>query len=626
MGVIVGTAGHIDHGKSQLVKYLTGSDPDRLKEEKERGITIELGYVFMPTPDGGVISFIDVPGHENFIRQMVAGTATIDCFLLIVAADEGIMPQTREHLDILKLLGVENGIVALTKCDLVDDDMQELVESEIVEYFENSAFSEASVYRVSSITGEGMEELRKAIFSLAEETGQRQTGDRFRLDIDRVFVLEGFGTIIAGTAISGIVSTGDELELQPGGKKYRVRSMRVNTSGDVKTGVAGDRIALNLVGLHKDDVQRGSCIAEPGYLQVKGSLDTSLTLLKTAKPLKKHQRVRLHTGTAEVMARAVPVETEVISPGTAGYVHFQLESPVVVLPGDRFVVRNYSPVITIGGGTILEAGTRKVRKKYAPERTSHLMALESGDIESILDELLDDAGINGVTLKSAEKSTSLAVDDILNALQEMEKKGKVELIIDGSAHRAVGKNHFDKACERLVSSFAGHHESNPVSPGLQLTEPSRILKEYPQWFVKAAVNRLMESCELERREEWLALSGHHREIPSGYSEVVEAIISRVETGENMGVSVVDFQDSALVRALIERGLLHEQADGVLVTSERAGTLIRKLIERFGESGFTLGELRDFLGVSRKVALRWAEFFDSRGLTNRKGDRRFCKEI
>jgi len=250
MGVIVGTAGHIDHGKSQLVKYLTGSDPDRLKEEKERGITIELGYVFMPTPNGGLISFIDVPGHEGFIRQMVAGTATVDCFLLVVAADEGIMPQTREHLDILQLLGVSKGIVALTKCDLVDDEMQELVESEIEEYFEDSVFTRTPVYRVSSMTGAGMEELREAIIGLAEETGQRQTGNRFRLDIDRIFVLEGFGTIIAGTAISGIVSIGDELELQPGGGKYRVREMRVNANKDVKTGVAGDRIALNLVGLH----------------------------------------------------------------------------------------------------------------------------------------------------------------------------------------------------------------------------------------------------------------------------------------------------------------------------------------------------------------------------------------
>ncbi|MCK4807647.1 MAG: SelB C-terminal domain-containing protein, partial [Candidatus Aegiribacteria sp.] len=539
---------------------------------------------------------------------------------------EGVMPQTREHLDICKLLGVSKGIVALTKCDLVDDEMQELVESEIEEYFKDSVFTGTPVYRVSSMTGAGMEELRDVLVQLAEDKGQRYSEGKFRLDIDRIFMLEGFGTIIGGTAVSGSVSVGDELELQPGGSKYRVREMRVNENRDVKTGVAGDRIALNLVGLDRDDVYRGSCVAEPGYLQVKGSLDTSLTLLETAKPLKKYQRVRLHTGTAEVMARAVPVETDVISPGTAGYVHFQLESPVVALPGDKFVVRDFSPVITIGGGIILEAGTRKVRKKYASERTSHLIALESGDIESILEEMLEHSGIEGITFKSAEKSTSLAVDDIRNTLLEMGKKGEIELVDEGSTHRAVKRIHFDEACERLVSGFTRHHETNPVSPGLQLTEPSRILKEYPRWFVRAVVNRLIESCELEKRDDWLALSCHHREIPPGYSEAVDGVISRVDTGENMGVSVGDVQNSALARALIERGLLHELSVGVLVTSERAGTLIRKIIDRFGESGFTLGELRDFLGVSRKAALRWAEFFDSRGWTIRKGDRRYCKQL
>ncbi|MCD4776436.1 MAG: selenocysteine-specific translation elongation factor [Candidatus Aegiribacteria sp.] len=625
MGVIVGTAGHIDHGKSQLVKYLTGSDPDRLKEEKERGITIELGYVFMPTPDGGVISFIDVPGHEKFIRQMVAGTATVDCFLLVIAADEGIMPQTREHLDILRLLGVDNGIVALTKCDLVGDEMQELVVSEIEEYFENSVFRGTPVFRVSSITGQGMEELRGALLRLTEETSHRQSHGKFRLDIDRVFVLEGFGTIIGGTAISGSVSVGDEIELQPGGKKYRVRSMRVNANSEVKTGAAGDRIALNLVGLRKDDVHRGSCVAEPGFLQVKGSLDTSLTMLETAEPLKRYQRVRLHAGTAEVMARAVPVETDVISPGITGYVHFQLETPLVALPGDKFVVRNYSPVITIGGGTILETGTHKVRKKYALERTSHLEALESGDIESILEEMLDDSGINGITAENAEKRTSLALDDIRNTLLEMGQKGTVELLIDSSAHHVVRKIHFDEACGKLLSHLAEHHEINPVSPGLQLSEPSRILSEYPHWFVKAVLNRLIESGELERRDDWFALSAHEREIPQKYTAAVNDVISKVEKGENRGTSIEDIQDSLLAGALIERGLLHKLADNILISSENAGVQIRKINEMYGENGFTLGELRDFLGVSRKTALRWAEFFDGLGWTVRKGERRICRE-
>jgi len=624
MGIIIGTAGHIDHGKSQLVKYLTGTDPDRLKEEKKRGITIELGYVFMPAPDGRIISFIDVPGHEKFVRQMVAGTATVDCFLLVVAADEGIMPQTREHLDILRLLGVEKGIVALTKCDLVDDEMLELIESEIEEYFEDSVFQGTGIFRVSSITGEGMEKLRSALVRLTEETAERQSDGKFRLDVDRVFVLEGFGTIIGGTAIQGSVSVGDELELLPGGGKYRVREMRVNENREVKAGVAGDRIALNLVGLRRDDVQRGSCVAEPGFMKVNSTLDTSLTLLETAEPLKRYQRVRFHTGTAEVIARAVPVRTDVLKPGTTGYVHFQLESPVVSLPGDRFVVRNFSPVVTIGGGTILEINSRKARKKYALERTSHLEALETGDVESILKKLLDDSGKNGITPEDAVKSTMLPRGGILETLRDMDTKGTVAFIEEGQKSHAVKTELFSEACDRLLSNIGKHHKKNPVSPGLTLSEPSRILSEFSQWFVKGVMKYLMESGKLERRDEWLALSDHHVEIPPEYKSAVDALMSEIETADIQGLNIDSVHDAVLARALIERGLLHEITDGILITSGMAEATMDKVARHFGENGFTLGELRDFLGVSRKIGLRWAEFFDRQGWTVRKGDRRSCR--
>ncbi|MCK4506683.1 MAG: selenocysteine-specific translation elongation factor, partial [Candidatus Aegiribacteria sp.] len=471
MGVIVGTAGHIDHGKSSLVKYLTGTDPDRLKEEKERGITIELGYVFMPMPDGEVLSFIDVPGHEKFIRQMVAGVATVDCFLLVVAADEGVMPQTGEHLDILKLLKINKGIVALTKCDLASEKMQDLAEADIVDFLQNTPFEGTGVIRVSSKTGQGMEEIREALIQMKEEIGQRQIGTKFRLDIDRVFILEGFGTIIGGTAISGSVKVGDKLELQPGGKSYRVREMRVNANKNVQSGTAGDRIALNLVGLQREDVSYGSCVAEPGFLQVRNSLDTRLTLLKSSKPLKRYQRIRLHTGTAEIMARAVPVETDVIHPGSTGFVHFQLESQVVALPGDRFVIRNYSPVITIGGGIILEAGTGKVRKKYIRERISHLELLASGDISAMLFEMVQHAGVDGVSVSEAASATGYAPGEIQAASAELQEQGIIELMMDGTAHRAVNSQLVDEAGKKVVSSIQEHHETCPVSSGVHLSAP-----------------------------------------------------------------------------------------------------------------------------------------------------------
>lgn len=622
MAVIVGTAGHIDHGKSSLVKYLTGTDPDRLKEEKERGITIELGYVFMPMPDGDVLSFIDVPGHEKFIRQMVAGVATVDCFLLVVAADEGVMPQTEEHLDILRLLGVNKGIVALTKCDLVNEEMQDLAEADIVDFLQNTPFEGTGVIRVSTKTGHGMEDIRKALIQMKEEIGQRQIGTKFRLDIDRVFILEGFGTIIGGTAISGSVKIGDKLEVQPGGKTYRVREMRVNANKEVQSGTAGDRIALNLVGLQREDVSYGSCVAEPGFLQVRNSLDTNLTLLKSAKPLKRYQRVRLHTGTAEIMARAVPVETDVIHPGLTGFVHFQLESQVVALPGDKFVIRNYSPVITIGGGIILEAGTGKVRKKHIRERISHLEVLASGDISAVLSEMVQQAGFDGVSISEAAGATGNTSGEIQTVFAELQEQGTVELMKDGTTHRAVNSQLADEAGKTVVSSIQEHHETNPVSPGVHLSAPGRILSGYPQWFVRSIVENLTESGRIERRKEWFAIRTYGEKIPPEYAAQVEQIIRKVDSGGIQGSSIIDLgDDDGLVNSLIEREIFFELAKGILISAEQAKSVKEKVIEAFGETGFTLAQLRDFLGVSRKLALQWGEFFDRRGWTVRKSDRR-----
>jgi len=622
--LIIGTAGHIDHGKSQLVKYLTGTDPDRLKEEKERGITIELGYVFMSLPDGGLLSFIDVPGHENFIRQMVAGTATVDCFLLVVAADEGIMPQTREHLDILRLLGVQRGVVALTKCDLADPEMQDLVEIEIVELLKGSEFPETPVYRVSSLTGQGMDHLRDGLVEMALSTGRRYSGGRFRLDVDRVFILEGFGTIVAGTAVSGSVRPGQEVEIQPGGGRYRVREFRVNTKKDVPVGCAGDRISLNLAGLRKEDVSRGSCVAEPGYVQVRNSLDTSLTMLAAAEPIKRYQRVRFHTGTAEVMARAIPVEGDMIAPGTTGFAHFQLESPVAALPDDRFVIRSYSPVITIGGGRILETGTRKVRRKYSEERVTHLEVLETGDPESILGEVLSDAGREGITVSGAAAVMSRSSEEVLEILEGMVLTGSAAMAGSGSSARVVDGGIFREACRVLEEGISDYHRRNPVSPGVMLSEPTRILGRYPQWIVRTVIDHLTESGRLQKRGDRLSVPEHPEGIPQEHRREVESLLERIAAAGPRGMEVDSRTDPSLVRALLEREMLLELSEGLLVTSGTARELMERVRDGLGGEGFSLAELRDFMGVSRKDALRWAELFDGRGWTTRRKDRRYFR--
>ena len=622
MGVIVGTAGHIDHGKSSLVKYLTGTDPDRLKEEKERGITIELGYAFMPVPDGGKLAFIDVPGHEKFIKQMVSGVATVDCFMLVVAADEGVMLQTREHLDILNLLDVKNGIIVLTKCDLVDEEMQDLAEIDIKELLLDTVFEDTPVYRVSSQTGHGMDNLREKLIQLASETGSRIGGDRFRMDIDRIFVLKGFGTIVAGTGLSGRVKVGDSVELLPRKKVFRVREMSVNDNRKATEGGLGDRIALNLVGLERDDVSHGSCVAEPGYLQIRSSLDTRLMLLKSATPLKRYQRVRLHTGTAEIMSRAVPVEADVIHPGSTGFVHFQLESPVVALPGDRFVIRSYSPIMTIGGGTLLETGTKKVRKKYARKRTSHLEILASGDASALLEEMLQDAGINGISVDDVASRTGYAKEEIQEDFFTLKEQGIADLMKDGSIQRAVDLHLVNSAREKVISGIQKHHQNSPLSPGVHLSTPARILSGYPQWFVRSTVENLTESGKIERREKWLALPGHAEGIPPEYADQVEQMTRKVDNGGIQGLSLTESGNDGLVNSLLEREILFELSKGILISAQQAETVRKKVLEAFGETGFTLAELRDFLCVSRKHALQWGEFFDRKGWTVRKGDRRF----
>ena len=622
MGVIVGTAGHIDHGKSTLVKYLTGVDPDRLKEEKERGITIELGYVFMPLPDGGILSFIDVPGHERFVRQMVAGVATVDCFLLVVSADEGVMPQTREHLDVLDLLDVTNGIVVLTKCDLVDEEMQQLAEADVREYLSGTRFAESPIFRVSAGTGQGMEELRSQLVRLAGETMQKNAAGRFRLDVDRVFVLRGFGTIVAGTAISGTVKVGDRLELQPEGGTYRVREMSVNHQRKCESGSAGDRIALNMVGLETEDVVRGSCLAEPGYLIPRLSLDTECTMLPSSRTLLRNQRVRFHTGTAEVMARAVPVGSDAVRAGCSGYVHFQLENPVVALPGDRFVIRMYSPIVTIGGGTILETGTRKVRKKFAEERFNHLELLAEGDLVSLAGEMLMDSGRDGFALSELLARSGAPREEVLDAIENLRENGVAEMMKDGSVTRVVSGAEVDSARAKLLGAVAAHHESRPVSPGVLTSLPGRILSGYGPWFVRSVLAGLESEGGLIRRGDRLMLPGHSEDIPEELLGSVETIVRAVEDAGIEGGPITGLSDPGLAESLLERGLLMELAPGTLVTPRRFDEIHLKAAETFGEDGFGLADLRDLLGVSRKIALLWAEILDSTGKTVRRGDRRY----
>ncbi len=624
MGVVVGTAGHIDHGKSALVMALTGKDPDRLEEEKRRGITIELGYVFMPLQQGRILSFIDVPGHEKFVRTMVAGVATVDMFLLVVSADEGVMPQTTEHLDILRLLEVDKGVVALSKCDLVEEELQDLAEEEVREALQGTPAQDAPIIRISAVTGQGIESLKELLEEMAGQIIERDSGKNFRMPVDRIFTLKGFGTIVCGTGLSGTVSIGDTLELQPGGTKYRVRELGVNDTRAAKSAVAGDRIALNLVGLHKDDIERGQCFGTPGTLISLSSIDGFCNMLDGSVDLKPRQRVRFHVGTAEVMARAIPVDGKVLPRGTSGYVHFQLEHEVVALPGDRFVIRRYSPVTTIGGGTILETGTRKIRSKRRDERIHRLDLLSSGNAHGILEGMLEASPRRGFTITEALKETGASEQDLEMVLDVMKEEDTAVLMKDGSTVRVVSAPEVTRISKDLVAVVSRYHSTSPLSYGLPIARISRTLPAgTPSWFIKSVISGLEDSGVIERRGgDRLALASHPAEIPDAMLKQVQAAVRNVRNTGFSGMRLTEAESPALIEALVERELIICLSSDLVASPEALEDAIELITDRFAENGFRLGELREALGVSRKIALIWAEFLDGIGRTRRMGDLRY----
>lgn len=621
MGVIVGTAGHIDHGKSSLMLALTGRDPDRLKEEKQRGITIELGYVFLQGPEGDTVSFIDVPGHEKFIRTMVAGVSTVDCFLLVVSADEGVMPQTREHLDILRLLEVDRGIVALSKCDLVDSELQELAEEEVRDALRGTPAEGAPIVRVSAVTGQGIPELRAEILRMVRGISLRSSEGRFRLPIDRVFSLKGFGTVVCGTGLSGVVRTGDTVEVQPGGRQYRVRELGVNDHRKSPEGRAGDRIALNLTGLDKEEVQRGAVLGEPGWLRALSSLDTRCTVLPGEVDLHPRQRVRVHIGTAEVMARAIPVEGAPIPRGGEGFVHFQLEHPVVAMPGDRFVFRRYSPVLTMGGGVVLDTGTPKVRARFRDVRLTHLELLSRGDLADVLVEAMEDSSDGSVLIQEFISSSGSDPGETAIAAQRLSDEGRAVRVSDGKSERLVLTLVLEDLGRKISGAVESLHRSVPLSPGIPSGMLARKLPQGTQpWLIRHVLGALLEEGTLERRGDFIASARVPAVLAGTAAREAERILSLIgEAGFEGAALPIPGVRREDVEALLARGMLISLEEGLLSTFAVLDRAVSVASEAFGRGEFRLGELREALGTSRKFALMWAEVMDGRGITRREGE-------
>ena len=629
--VVIGTAGHIDHGKTSLVKALTGTDTDRLKEEKERGITIELGFAEL-TLDNVHAGIVDVPGHERFVKNMLAGVGGIDLVMLIIAADEGIMPQTREHLSICQLLGVKTGLIVLTKTDLVEPEWVELVTDDILDFVKDTFLEEKPIVPVSAHTGDGLEDLKKAVSEIANQTPVKSEAGIFRIPIDRVFTMRGFGVVITGTLFSGSVAVGEQVEVYPRTLQARVRGLQVHGES-VEKSTAGLRTAVNLQGLERTEVFRGDIIGHRGELKPTYMLDVHLEHLADApRPLKTRNRIRFHAGTAEIMGRISLIGRDMLEPGDSSFAQIRLEEPIVVLPRDRFVIRSYSPIITIGGGEILDIMPRKHRRLRSSS-LDHLKSLYQGDETERLLILLRDARLNGVELADLTGRLTLKPSDIQKSIQELSTQGEVQ-IIDQVNFFSMTTAHFNTAQKNILSFLNEYHAQNPLRTGAPREEVRGKAGDMDEKIFAAALRYLSESNEIVENGATLRLASHSVEIDETLGEVKTKLESVFKNAHFQPPSVEDaFSKSGgkgnsnrnALQILIDEGALLRLKDNIIyhrLALSEAENLLREHLSHNNE--ITAAEFRDLLGITRKHAIPLLEYFDTARITLRVGDKRVLR--
>jgi selenocysteine-specific elongation factor len=610
--IIVGTAGHIDHGKTALVKALTGIDADRLEEEKRRGITIDLGFAHLQLTPALRLGFVDVPGHERFIKNMLAGVGGIDLVLFVVAADESIKPQTREHFDICRLLGIPRGIVALTKADLVDADIVGLVKMEVEELVAGSFLEGAPMVPVSSLSGAGLEELRKELARAAASVPEKNSSGHFRLPIDRVFSVRGFGTVVTGTLISGSIEKEREVELYPAGRRLRVRGVEVHGS-KAERAVAGQRTALNLADIEAADLKRGDVLSEPGLFGTVHHLDCRLDLLRSAKPLKHRAPVHFHSGTAEIEGEVrLFGGAATMQPGSTAYVRVVLREPALLLPGDRFIIRMFSPVVTIGGGVVVDIGQRRYRK--TDDVAGRLSNLSVG---ALVRESDFGMGMAELVARTGRLSRDIAA-----------AAAQASLIAIPQQHPwYVDRAWFQSTREKLVRAVKEFHRANPLLPGIAKQDlRSRHLPLSPLFLLDAL---LADAKDVVVEGETVRSRGHTLVLQQD-EEQARAAIERAFQQAGLAVP-------ALAEVLAKSGLEPRRSRSLLEILLREKRLIRineelvfhhSAIDRLHTllaarrgTRFQVGAFKEWTGISRKYAIPLLEFLDREHVTRRDGDER-----
>lgn len=524
--IIIGTAGHIDHGKTTLIKALTGRNTDRWEEEQRRGITIDLGFTYFDLKSGDRVGIIDVPGHEKFINNMVAGVVGMDLVMLVVAADEGIMPQTREHMDILGELGIEKSILVLNKCDLVDEEWLELVEEEIQEELEGTFLENAPVVKVSAATGQGIPELIETIERLtADEVVEKDIHTIPRLPIDRVFSLSGFGTIITGTLLAGTICKEDTLQMYPIGKECKIRSIQVHGE-NVEKCYAGQRVAINISNLKKSEIHRGCVLAPPNNMKNTMLLDVKMNILPSSmRILTNHTRLHLFTGTSEILCRAVLLDKDEIGPGESGYVQLRLEEEIALRRGDKFIVRFYSPMETIGGGVVLEPNPTK-KKRFHEETIEELKRKESGSTEDIIEMHIKNSKDTMLTVAELAKMTALSSDEVKQDAESLEERGIIKIFhMKKDSYTWHREN--DKALqEDMAKTLQEYHRKHLYRYGMQKAEiHMTFLKKVKPNVFDLYLESLVEEGVMKRRNEFLSLPQHEIVKDEVYQKVESKLLT-----------------------------------------------------------------------------------------------------
>lgn len=626
--IIIGTAGHVDHGKTLLIKALTGVDTDRLQEEKKRGITIDLGFAWLDLPDGTRAGIIDVPGHERFIKNMLAGAGGVSLALLVIAADDGVMPQTREHLSILRMLDIRDGIIVVTKADLVEAEWIEAIEEEIREEVQGTFLENAPIAVVSSYTGQGIEELRALLIERIGKAEGSNASRAFRVPVDRVFSSDGFGTVITGTLIEGMLSEGDELEIYPQLLKSRARNLQVH-GHTVETAYAGQRVAINLAGIKKDDVQRGSTIALPNSMQNTRLLDVRVTALKDSRRvLKNGSRLHFYHGAREGLCRFVLLGRDTLEPGEESYAQLHFAHDFAVKRGDHFILRFFSPIETVGGGVVLDANPKKHRRNDAAVLTALRVREVGSDADTVLQALLDGSPAF-LPLAEIQKRLSMENEAFRAVLEELLAEGHAQRL---SAKVVIAAAYKESLGRRLQKILRDYHAANPLQAGMRRDElrgrllPGRETQLADRVFALYAEDGLIRIIDQK-----IALFDFTIQYTESEKRISEQIITQFRQAEFAPPSLEEIyalhpKEKALMKrvtdALIDEGILQPTAPQMLFLTESVEKAWASLAEFAREHGrITLAEFRDIIGTSRKFALSLLEYYDRLGRTRMEGDAR-----